>query len=67
MGKKELEIKLHYKLQEESVHQMDAKVHNECERQFLLALEALKTYTGDYHVEVRVPQNGGIIDEFLYL
>lgn len=65
MGKKELEIKLHYKLKEEGVHQMDAKVHNECEHQFLLALEALKTYTGDYHIEVRVPQNGGIIDEFI--
>lgn len=65
MNKKELEIKLHYKLKEEGVHQMDAKVHNECEHQFLLALETLKTYTGDYHVGVRVPQNGGIIDEFI--
>lgn len=67
MENKELEIKLHYILREEDVHQMDAKVHNECERQFLLALEVLKAYIGDYRVEVRVPQNGGLIDEFVVL
>ena len=46
---------------------MDAKVHNECERQFLLALDVLKAYIGDYRIEVRVPQNGGLIDEFVVL
>lgn len=48
---KELELHLHYVLQQEGIHQMDAKVHNECEKQFLLALDALKAYTGDFHVE----------------
>lgn len=67
MEDKELEIKLHYILKEEGVHQMDAKVHNECERQFLLALDVLKAYIGDYRIEVRVPQNGGLIDEFVVL
>ncbi|WP_300910602.1 hypothetical protein [uncultured Bacteroides sp.] len=67
MEDKELEIKLHYILKEEGIHQMDAKVHNECERQFLLALDVLKAYIGDYRIEVRVPQNGGLIDEFVVL
>lgn len=31
---------------------MDAKVHNECERHFLHALDAIKQYTGDFQVEV---------------
>ena len=67
MEDKELEIKLHYILKEEGVPQMDPKVHNECERQFLLALDVLKAYIGDYRIEVRVPQNGGLIDEFVVL
>lgn len=44
---------------------MDAKIHNECERQLLLALDALKAYTGEFHVEVKVPNKGGVIDEFI--
>ena len=44
---------------------MDAKVHNECEKLFLLALDALKAYTGDFHVEIKVPNKGGVIDEFV--
>ena len=47
---KGIELHLHYILQTEGVHQMDAKVHNECEKQFLLALDTLKAYTGDFHV-----------------
>ncbi len=31
-------IHLHYLLNKEGVHVMDAKVHNECERHFLRAL-----------------------------
>ena len=42
---------------------MDAKVHNECEKQFLLSLDVLKEYTGDFHVGVKVPNEGG--DEFI--
>lgn len=56
---KGIELHLHYILQKEGVHQMDAKVHNECEKQFLLALDALKAYTGDFHVKVKVPVRGG--------
>ena len=62
---KGIELHLHYILQTEGVHQMDAKVHNECEKQFLLALDTLKAYTGDFHVEVKVPNKGGVVDEFI--
>ena len=59
-------IHLHYILSEDDMHQMDANVHNECERQFLLALDVLKQdYIGDFIVDVRVPQNGGFIDELV--
>ena len=44
---------------------MDAKVHNECERHFLRALDAIKQYAGDFQIEVSVPNEGGYIDEFL--
>lgn len=58
-------VHLHYLLFKEGVHIMDAKVHNECERHFLHALDAIKQYTGDFQVEVAVPNEGGFIDEFI--
>ena len=58
-------IHLHYLLSKEGIHVMDAKVHNECERHFLRALDAIKQYTGDFQIEVSVPNEGGYIDEFL--
>ena len=60
-----LHIDLHYYLQEEGVHQMNAQVHNECEHYFLQSLEVLKQYVGDFYVEVKVPQEGGVISEFV--
>ena len=30
-------------------------------------MDVLKAYIGDYRIEVRVPQNGGLIDEFVVL
>lgn len=34
-------------------------------RYHFLALDALKAYTGDFHVEVKVPNEGGVIDKFI--
>lgn len=65
MQKKELELHLHYVLREDNIHQMNAKVHNDCERFFLQALDVLKSYTGDFNVEIKVPKEGGIINEFI--
>lgn len=44
---------------------MNAQVHNECEHYFLQSLEVLKQYVGDFYVEVKVPQEGGVISEFV--
>lgn len=60
-----LNIDLHYYLQEEGVHQMNAKVHNECEYFFLQSLDVLKQYVGDFDVDVKVPKEGGVISEFV--
>ncbi len=61
----EYKIHLHYLLFTKGIHMMDAKVHNECERSFLRALESLQQYTGEFQIEVAVPNNGGFIDEFV--
>ncbi len=60
-----LNIDLHYYLQEEGVHQMNAKVHNECEHFFLQSLDVLKQYVGDFEVDVKVPKEGGVVSEFV--
>ena len=44
---------------------MNAQVHNECEHYFLQSLEVLKQYVGDFDVDVKVPQEGGVISEFV--
>lgn len=59
-----LGINIHYYLFDDNTHQMDARVHNDCEHQFLLALDILKTYIGDFKVDVGVRKEGGVIDEF---
>lgn len=58
-------IHLHYQLSQEGVHVMNAKVHNECEHNFLRALESLKQYVGDFEIKVAIPNEGGFIDEFI--
>ena len=39
-----IDVQIHYYLFDAETHQMDARVHNDCEHQFLLALDILKTY-----------------------
>lgn len=46
------EIKIHYYLKQKGLHQMDARVLNECERQLLDAFELIKTFTGGFDVEI---------------
>lgn len=58
-------IHLHYLLSKEGIHVMDAKVHNECERHFLRALDAIKQYTGDFQIEVSVPMKEATLMNFL--
>lgn len=59
-----IDVQIHYYLFDAETHQMDARVHNDCEHQFLLALDILKTYIGDFKVDVGVRKEGGVIDEF---
>ena len=59
-----LSISLHYYLQEEGVHEMDALVHNICERQVLNMICYLsKQCASDVKVDIDAKEEGGIIDK----
>ena len=58
-----LTISLHYYLQEEGVHEMDALVHNICERQLLNMIYYLsKQCDCDVKVDIDAKEEGGIKD-----
>lgn len=58
-----LSFSLHYYLQEEGVHEMDAFVHNICERQILNMINYLsKQYGYDVKVDIEAKEEGGIKD-----
>ena len=58
-----LTISLHYYLQEEGVHEMDALVHNICERQLLNMIYYLsKQCDCDVKVDINAKEEGGIKD-----
>lgn len=59
------EIKIHYYLSQEGLHQMDARVLNECERQLLDAFDLLKTFTGGFDVEIGPKKEGGLIENLV--
>lgn len=59
-----LTISLHYYLQEEGVHEMDALVHNICERQVLNMIYYLsKQCDCDVKVDIDAKEEGGIKDK----
>lgn len=61
---KKLSISLHYYLHEEGVHEMDALVHNICERQVLNMIYYLSKQCGcDVKVDIDAKEEGGIIDK----
>jgi hypothetical protein len=60
-----LQLQIHYELFKEGYHKMDAKIYNECERQFLKTLDILKNYIGDFEVEVVPKEDGGIIETLI--
>ena len=59
------DFQIHYYLNQEDLHQMDAKILNECERQLLDAFDFIKTYTGDFKIEVTPKKEGGLIESFV--
>lgn len=46
------EFQIHYYLNKEGFHQMDAKVLNDCEKQLLDAFDIIKALTGEYNVVI---------------
>lgn len=60
------EFQIHYHLNQEDLHQMDARILNECERQLLDAFDFIKTFTEEYKVEIGIKKKGGLIEIFSY-
>ena len=56
------EFQIHYYLNREDLHQMDARILNECERQLLDAFDIIKAFTGEYNVEIGTKKEGGLIE-----
>ena len=59
------DFQIHYYLNQEGLHQMDAKILNECERQLLDAFDFIKACTGDFKIEVTPKKEGGLIESFV--
>ena len=59
------DFQIHYYLNQEDLHQMDAKILNDCERQVLDAFDFVKAYTGDFKIEVTPKKEGGLIESFI--
>ena len=61
-------ISLHYYMQEEGVHEMDAFVHNKCERQLLNIINYLsKQYGIEVKVDIEAKEEGGIKDKIIVI
>lgn len=56
------EFQIHYYLNKDGLHQMDARVLNDCERQLLDALDTLKAFTGEFDIETGPKKEGGLIE-----
>ena len=58
-------ISIHYSLMDDDVHKMDAFSRNECEKQFLKAINYLQKYLGcKISIDVQVKKEGGVIDTY---
>lgn len=63
----QLEISLHYYLEDKGLHQMNAFIRNKCEKHLLMALKQLFSYYRDCPIDVRVHKEGGLIDDYILL
>ena len=59
------DFQIHYYLNQEDLHKMDAKTLNECERQLLDAFDFIKAYTGEFNIDVTPKKEGGLIETFV--
>ena len=61
-------LQLHYFLDEENLHSMNAKVHNECEKQFIHAILLLNKYLDEpLELVVFAKREGGVEDYYKVL
>ena len=60
-----IQLKLHYFLSNDNLHSMDAKVYNECEKQFVQMLLSLNKYFDTpLEIEVSSREEGGVIGKY---
>ena len=60
-----IQLKLHYFLSDDNLHSMDAKVYNECERQFVQMILSLNKYFDTpLEIEVSSRNEGGVIGRY---
>ena len=56
-------LQLHYFLNEKNLHSMNARVHNECAKQFIQAIALLNKYLDEpIELEVFANNEGGVKD-----
>lgn len=61
----EIDIKLHYYLKDSDSHAMNAKIHNECEKQFIQSINLLNKYLDEpFEVIVFAKEEGGVKDYY---
>lgn len=59
-----LELQLHYFLNVEGLHSMDAHTLLECEQSFVSALDNIKECIGEFQINVKAREEGGVVDMF---
>lgn len=61
-----ISLQLHYFMDDINLHSMNAKVHNDCEKQFVQAISLLNKYLDEpIELEVQAKKEGGVVDIFL--
>jgi len=61
-----ISLQLHYYLDDKNLHSINAKVHNDCEKQFIQAINLLNKYLDKpIELEVLAKKEGGVLDVFL--
>jgi len=62
-NKESITLQLHYFLTDNLTHSMNAKIHNECAKQFIQVISILNKYIDEpINIEVFAEQEGGLID-----
>ena len=66
MESNQIRLQLHYCFNDKELHSMNAEIHNECEKQFLMAIMHLNKYLDEPIIIDIIPsEEGGFIDIFI--